>query len=289
MNNKILDGFPALGTKWWVEIFQDIKNFEEVKIRIEEEVKNFENKYTRFKETSLLSKLNREREIDFDEEFFELLSLSNIFNKNSKEVFDIFIKEKLEEKGYGQIIGNPLKISGEKSEVKVENNKIILEGNKGIDLGGIGKGYLIDKIANLLQKEFNIKYFLINGGGDIYVTSDKEKEIELLLEHPTNNNEYIYKIKIKNKSLCVSSSFKRSWNKEGKEVNHFITDKEDVWAVTYIVSEKTINADVFGTISCILSDSEKEIKNIYKNFNVEYFVINQKGDTFKSEGFPELI
>ena len=199
----------------------------------------------------------------------------------------LYHKEKLEEKGYGNTVASPEKIIEGDSNIKLENNKIILEGNKSIDLGGIGKGYLIDKLSNILQKKFGLKYFLINGGGDIYVTSDNEKEIELFLEHPTNKDQYINKIKIKNKSLCVSSSFKRVWNKEGEEVNHFIGE-ENVWAISYIVGGKATNADVFGTIACILSSNENKIKSIYKDFDVEYMVINQKGEVFKSNSFPKL-
>ncbi len=295
MNSKILilDNFKALGTGWWIEIFQrgEAKfDVEKIKIRLEEEIKNFENKYTRFKNTSLLSELNTKKEIKFDKEFFEILTLADKFNKNSGGIFNVFIKEKLEEKGYGKevVVAEISKKDFSEISATIQNdNKIILKGNFGIDLGGIGKGYLIDKLSNILQNEFNLEYFLINGGGDIYVTSNYGEDIQFFLEHPINEGEYIYKIKIKNKAFCVSSSFKRMWNKEGKEVNHFISEGE-VWATSYVVADRTVIADVFATVSCILSSDDTKLKNIYKNFDVEYLVINEVGKIFKSEGFPKL-
>lgn len=50
-----------------------------------------------------------------------------------------------------------------------------------IDLGGLGKGWLIDKLSDLLRNE-GYKEFLINGGGDMYVSSTEKQEC--YIEHP---------------------------------------------------------------------------------------------------------
>ena len=139
-----------------------------------------------------------------------------------------------------------------------------------------------------MQREYDIKYFVINGGGDIYATSDHGAELDFYMEHPTNVGEYIHKIKIKNKAFCVSSSFKRSWQNNGEMVNHFIY-KNNIWASSYIVCDNIIQADMAATIACIVSSSYGKLVEYMQAFEAEYFVINENSQVFKSQNFPELL
>lgn len=287
----VLKGFKGLGTVWFAELFlqglnADVSLIEE---RLKKEIEEFENKYSRFQEESLLNQLNKNKSIQYDKDLVKMLEIAKEASLKSGGIFNIFIKEKLENKGYGKKVTEVSQgETSEASATELVGDKIILRGNKGIDLGGIGKGYLIDKLANILSKEFGIKYFLVNGGGDIYVTSNNEEKIEIFLEHPTKQGEYIYKIKIKDKAFCSSSSFKRMWLVEDKEVNHFIGDDEEVWASSYVISDGATNADIFATVACLISSNKDKLIDYSKDFNVDYFVINKEGNIYRSNNFPEL-
>jgi thiamine biosynthesis lipoprotein len=163
-----------------------------------------------------------------------------------------------------------------------------ISGDKGIDLGGIGKGYLIDKLADILLNKFALPYFLINGGGDMYMTSNQGEEIEVFLEHPTDVGSYLNTIKIKNGAFCSSSSFKRSWIHNGKPVNHFIAEKE-VWAASFVLGPTTTMADMYATVFCILSDNKDLLKELSKKETLDYLVIDSNGVTAKSSSFPSFI
>jgi thiamine biosynthesis lipoprotein len=288
----VVDSFSALGTLFWIEVFQNqdnqLSDIEKntITTRLHTEIQSFESAYSRFRADSTLSLLNKERVVSYDEELFDMVSISRIARERSEGVFDIFIKEKLEDKGYGVSFDgeNHVHIKGETSEVKHEGSTLVLIGNKGIDLGGIGKGYLIDKLARIMRDVFGLKYFLINGGGDIFVTSRFGEEVELFLEHPTKSDEYLSSIKIQNKGFCSSSSFKRQWKHGDKEVNHFVSDKE-VWAASYVIADTTVTADIFATVACILSLDQEKLKRVAESFSAEYLVINQEGDMYKSENF----
>lgn len=288
----VVDSFSALGTLFWIEVFQNQDNqLSEIEkniitTRLHTEIQSFESAYSRFKADSTLSLLNKERVVSYDEELFDMVSISSIANKKSEGVFDIFIKEKLESKGYGVSFDSGVHIQnqGEESEVKREGNVVRLLGSKGVDLGGIGKGYLIDKLARIMEDDFGLKYFLINGGGDIFVTSRFGEDVELFLEHPTKSDEYLSSIKIKNKGFCSSSSFKRQWKHGDKEVNHFVSDNE-VWAASYVVADRTVIADIFATVACILSLDREKLQRVATTFSTEYLVINQEGDMYRSENF----
>ena len=107
---------------------------------------------------------------------------------------------------------------------RLNPEEIALRSNFKIDLGGLGKGFLIDKIAKELQV-VGVKYFSINGGGDIYATSDYEEPLTFELEHPQNQKMSIGQIKIKNLGLACSAPNRRQWkDKISGEFNHHLID-----------------------------------------------------------------
>jgi thiamine biosynthesis lipoprotein len=290
----ILDGYKKLGTSFWVELFLGEK--EEITLDKEKITKiittlidTFDDTYSRFKDTSLLSDLNNKKTVPYDYDLVTMLQKGIEVEKETDGVFSLFIKEKLEQKGYGhaQPSKNSTQETQPKSSVIISSSSITLTGNKGIDLGGIGKGYLIDLIGAKL-KELGLHYFLINGGGDIYVTSNKESPVTIFLEHPKNNNEYLGKIALKNQAFCSSSSYKRKWLNNGKEVNHFIAEKE-IWAASYVICDTTTKADIYATVFCILAHDKTKIDTLSLRNNLEYVVIDDAENAYISRGFPDFI
>jgi thiamine biosynthesis lipoprotein len=222
-----------------------------------------------------------------------MLTQAKEVSRATDNIFSLFIKEALEEKGYGEQIGTPsaeflLKNPSITSDFVISKTSITLIGSKGVDLGGIGKGYLIDMLVDILKKEFSLQYFLINGGGDIYVSSNNGEAVELYLEHPTNEDEYIAKILLKDSAFCCSSSFKRRWQKDGKMVNHFITSTTDVWSASYLIGPTATTTDMYATVFCICAQNETQLEKFSTISHVEYFVIKNDGKTITSKGFPVL-
>jgi thiamine biosynthesis lipoprotein len=276
----LLDAYQALGTKWYLEVFEKIpeQDQERITVGIKNIIVSFEEKYSRFKPESLLNLLNIKRSIPHDKEFAEILLLADEAHKKSDAIFDIFIKDKLIEKGYGS--GEVLH-DEEKSTFVVNDTSIVLTGKKSLDFGGIGKGYLIDKLATYMKEE-GLKDFLINGGGDMYVTEDHGMPIKLFLQHPLHPDEAIGYIEIKNKSFCNSSSYVRMWEKDGVKQNHFVTDKEnEIWAASYVVGDTAVSADIAATILCIASNDEQKLSQYGKAFGVSYLVYDKD---FKVQG-----
>lgn len=275
----IVKDLKALGTVWNIEIVDSTlsRNILDSHVGlIKETIFEFENKYSRFNSESLLNKYNRNEIKLTDSEYSELsniLKLAETFKVKSLGIFDIQVKNILEEIGYG-----------------VKDNKEESIINRNIDLGGIGKGYLIDKIKNLLL-DLGYKYFLINGGGDIYVTSDNGNDFVLFLEYPGDVNKYLGSVKIQNKSLCVSSSFKRTWSQKGEIKNHFINPldtNELITAASYVIADTATEADVLATICCIKSRDEDYIKQMNQFFKFDYLILNQEGQVLKSSQFNML-
>ncbi|MDQ7021161.1 MAG: FAD:protein FMN transferase [Candidatus Dojkabacteria bacterium] len=167
--------FRAIGTNWYFEFFEDVQI--DLVSRAKDIIEEFEKKFSRFIDTSFVSQLNSDKYFNNpDDEFFELIKIGKDANKVTNGSFDISIGGILEDRGYDSNYSYiPKDNRNQVGNVSVTKGEIRISPNSRIDLGGLGKGYLVDKVKNFFLKN-NIKYFLINAGGDIYATSDNKEK-----------------------------------------------------------------------------------------------------------------
>ena len=295
--NFLLKDYKALGTVWYIELFGAPNNTEisVLKERVIQEIENFQEKYSRFNQSSLLNTLNKAKEVYFEPDLYSMLVQSEDWRIKTGGIFDIAIKDKLESIGYGtraleDKITIPPEESPSASRVYKQGDSILWNSELQIDLGGIGKGYLIEKLAGVL-KDCGQKYFLINGGGDMVATSQSDNPVEVLLEHPTELGTYIGKIFLRDESLCASSSFKRTWTDDGILRNHFIDTQKDslIESASFVISKTATDADVLATVVAILSDSESRVIESASFNEAEYLTVNKSGEVFASERFKQAL
>lgn len=277
-----VEKIPALGTLWHFEIF-DADESERKKIteRIVKYIQDFEENYTRFKPTSQIGKLNTTRTFENpSEEFIALLTYGKKLYENTNGVFNFLSAHTQVAQGYGSAdtiqktkdttSTNPANPS---KDLTITKERITLK--KGaVDLGGFGKGWLVDNLAKLLRDSFKFKYFLINGGGDIYATSTPDEQpITITIEHPTKEGYGIATYALKNQGFAASSTYKRKWKHKGKEKNHLLMEHKDNIAVN-IIAENTLIADTVATTSCVINP--QKLPNLLANTKIEYLIVKNK-------------
>ncbi len=126
----------------------------------------------------------------------------------------------------------------------------------GLDLGGMGKGWTVDRVADQLAAEGP---FLINAGGDLYGYGSPQstRGWEIDLEHPLDSNRILARFNIKNNALATSSIAKRQWRKERKTMHHVIDPRSgkpahsDVLSVS-VVASRTVLAEIYAKTALIL-------------------------------------
>ncbi len=235
-----LPTIKALGTTWWIEIFAELESeksqivFDDLRLLINE----FEENYSRFKPESKLSELNTTRRFSNPSpEFIELLALGQKLYRDTNEVFNPLLGEHLNATGYDALYSfipkdNHL-ITPDPTEVlHLSPEKITLSIGH-LDVGGYGKGFLIDLIAKRLIKHHQLPHFLINGGGDMYATSQYGQPITIYLEHPSDPGTIVASTTLLNEGFAASSTIKRRWEKDGQTYSHIIDPK----------TQKSSNAD----------------------------------------------
>ena len=151
-------------------------------------------------------------------------------------------------------------------QIKVNGNKISLSDHKGeIDLGGIAKGYIADKLAEFL-KEKGVKSAVIDLGGNISVVGKKPdgSEFRIGVRDPfSTDGGIIGVVEAHDKSLVTSGTYERSFTKDGK-VYHHILDVKTGYPVEMGLDSVTIigagndgiDCDSLATTCLILGEEE---------------------------------
>lgn len=254
--------FEAIGTHWWIEIFDDISDeeLEVTKGRLELLSSTFNAEYSRFCDDSYIGILNRERQLEKPtEECRALLAHGKQLYLRSNGSFNLLVGHILEARGYDAKYSFEAKDAGGAdappacnplTDLIISENEITLTcGN--VDLGGYGKGWLIDKLASDL-KAHGIEHFLINGGGDMYATSDRGSEaITIYLEHPTEAGRYLMEILLLNQGFAASSPFKRQWKSSNKTYDHVVTLGDTPQVATFVKAATATDADAFATVAML--------------------------------------
>lgn len=280
----LLPKIEALGTYWHIELFEECSDEVALHSGIVDWLEEFESRYSRFRLDSWLSILNRTGEYqEPDSQFVDLLTQALNYYHATDGVFNIAVGERLTKSGYDAdytfTATNELPSLPALSDVlNITTGKISLQSGS-LDLGGIGKGYAIDKLAEYLEEEQRLSFFLINGGGDLYVTSDNHKPITITLAHPNDRSLAIGTVDLIHSGFAASSPRFRVWQdpKTRKSHNHLLT-KHNV--ASYVVAPTTTKADVWATVSCLN-------QTIQPPSEIHQLLINESGQIL-TDTFMEL-
>ena len=272
----ILPAISALGTTWYVEIFDNTttEKADETHRLISFFLTSFEDTYSRFKPNSILSKLNQTKQLQNpDTTTIELLKLGQQFYQDTEGVFNILLAEHLIARGYDQDysfqpIPEPQLFPSPLTDLTITETEITLHRGQ-LDLGGFGKGFLIDQLACYISS-LGFSYFLINGGGDMYATSNFGEPILIYLEDPNTPGTYVGTTTIINQGFAASSTNKRRWKVAGMEYSHIVntTNQNDLHAdSTFITAPTAVEADVWATTLLISDPASHQEELLRKHIN----------------------
>lgn len=226
------------------------------------EVIRIEKKYTEFF-PSEITKINDNagiQDVEIGDELLFLLKKSKEFYRKSHGLFDPTYasylypwrrKEKL-----GPLEKYKLRSLVDFNKVNMdEKNKKIFLPYKGqrIGLGGIGKGYAVDRAFEFLKKA-GLYNFSVNGSGDIRVSSHENapRPWRVGIRNPfsSDREKSAGFVQIENGSISTSGSYIQ--NKKGSAKDHHIVSKyegENIPISCTIVGESCMETDVWATIS----------------------------------------
>lgn len=258
--------FEAIGTHWWLELYGGAVFDDALRNDIQTYCEDFNAQYSRFIDTSLISALNKGKTIEYPpDELLDMMRLARELYDASQGAFDITVGGVLHGLGYGKRTMSAVVNQAFWDGVTCTSERLKLPKNTVIDLGGLGKGWMIDHIATIIR-EHGHKYFLINGGGDLYVNA--QSPVEFALEHPLEEGLGIGSTRIQSGALAVSSPYKRAWRHEGREYHHLIDPRtalptESTVASGYVRADSAVIADAMASIVLLRPELVDELKERY--------------------------
>ena len=256
----------ALGTRWLVEPLGGSVLSDELQQQLTDHIRRFEQTYTRFTDTSLLGRLNKDKSLAKPpQELQDMLVFARNLQQQTEGVFNISVGGELVRRGYGRTKDYGVVSGTFWDVVNITEEHVTIPPGVTLDFGGFGKGWLIDQLGELLRSS-GVEQFIINGGGDILVWSDQP--VELALQHPYDPSKSVGSTRITHGALAVSSSVKRSWHKDGQRQHHIIDPRtgapsESDVVTSYIRADSALVADVCATILLIAPDLEPRLSEVY--------------------------
>ncbi len=156
-----------------------------------------------------------------------------------------------------------------------EDYSIQKNGTAEIDLGGIAKGYALDKVYEYLKSE-DVKSYLINAGeSSILLGEKKSKDGYYNIGFRDVDNAYI---KVKNCFVSTSSKSTQKVTIDNVTYSHIVNPKTgdalNENDAVIVISDEGWYGDVMST--SLMMNTVDEIKQIEKQFGIKTIVVKDK-------------
>jgi len=203
-----------------------------------DEIKRLDLEMTTWKPDSEVSKINTaagDKPVAVSDETYAVIARAIDVSKRSGGVFDITVGGfkglwKFDEDMDGSLpdpaeVQRRLALIGYKHVILDPKKHTVFLDKKGmqITLGGIAKGYAVDKCAALLAAR-GFKDFMVQAGGDMYVSGKKgDKPWMVAIRDPRGPKDSQFAFApIEDHSFSTSGDYERGFVKDGKRYHHIL-------------------------------------------------------------------
>ena len=269
-----------------------------------------EQRFSRFLPGSELTELNHSAGdwLQISKELMEMLQLSMKYHNETHGIFDPSILTDLKQAGYDrsmdEIRANGASLASSVSkrssrpafaEVSFDpaENRVRLPYGLEIDLGGIAKGWIVEKAAELLHRYTDICG--VSAGGDIlFIGSPLDgMDWDVYLEDPRSSVDMLAQLHIPAGAVATSSIMKRTWS-QGEKVRHHLIDPrtgepaQTDWLSVTAISPNIITADVYSKAILIAGAQELPVLLNAKP-NLTFIAVDPEGNLSGSANYKEYI
>jgi len=241
---------------------------------------------------SQLSKVNRlafEQPVLVDAELFEVLTAAMLYSSLSDGAFDITIGPVVQLwRKAKEDNAAPAADALQKAKERVGYKKLILNAENTtvrfakegmlLDLGGIAKGYAIDKAIEILQ-DAGVKGAMVDVGGDLrcFGTPANGKKHWLIgLQDPAEDGNILLTLNMDDRAVATSGDYRRfviiDEQKHSHIVNPTTADSPDDLSSVTLIAPTATAADALATAVTVLGN-EKGIDLINKTKTAEAILI----------------
>ena len=203
-----------------------------------DEVDRIDRLMSHYKSESPLSQLNREagrHEVAVDAELYVFIAEAMRYYRESGGAFDITVGPLMKAWGFfrgdGRVpsdesLATVLRhVGGSHVRLNPSARTIVFdEPGVELDLGGIAKGYAVDRVAALLRQEGIVAALISAGGSSVYGLGAPpgRESWDVQIQDPIEGTKIASTVTLKNRALSVAGSSEKSFEKDGVTYSHIM-------------------------------------------------------------------
>jgi len=246
----------AMGSAYSVVVYgEDRTRMEEAVDAAFAEVQRLDQMLSNYKPESELSEINRyagEHPVAVTQEMFDLLAACVEYSRESEGAFDITVGPLMKVWGFYKGTGRlPHRAEILSAMDRVGYRNIVLDATQRtvrfakegteLDPGGIGKGYAVDRMVEVL-KQYGVQTALVSASGSsIYGLGAPpgEKGWKVEIRDPKNEKKSVAEVYLKDESMSTSGNYEKFFRAEGRIYSH-IMDPRTGWPAQGALSVSAI-------------------------------------------------
>lgn len=308
--------FQAMNTTVEAQVFTDQTRAVTALAQVEALFRSSETRFSRFDPASELSRLNAAggRPFHASPELFVLVAEALRAAAESGGLFNPAILAALEAAGYDRSFeklngcrevgtGTAARVNGrtapvldlpDLAQVRLDpvRRTIRLPAGSRLDLGGIAKGWTVDRAAARLA---DLGPCLVNAGGDLMAwgAPPGQTHWRIGVADPWHPERDLAMIRLRDKALATSGNDRRRWHHHGQDQHHLIDPRRgvpatsDLVTITVIAPTATL-AEVWAKVAFLLGLKDG-IAYVDRKVSAAALAITRDGMLFGTQNIEEYL
>jgi thiamine biosynthesis lipoprotein len=266
-----------------------------------QEISRLEKLLSTYEPESDLTRLSQSEEgTRVARETAELLALGKAIAQQSDGAFDMTLgrlKSLWDFESGSKVIPNreaihqALEHTGPESLVIMGQNVQKKHPALAVDLGGIAKGYIVDRAVDIL-KSYGINSGAVNAGGDMFLIGNRfDRPWRIGIQHPREAGQVLATVEVADQAVVTSGDYERYFMVNGQRFHHIFDPRTGMpsrasQSVT-VVSAKVALADGLATAIFVLGP-QRGLDLITQYPGSECLIIGLDGTEHHSPGWQQV-
>jgi FAD:protein FMN transferase len=229
----------AMGSTYTVALYGESRDqLEAVVEQAFDEVRRLDRMLSNYRRDSEWNEVNRfaaQRSVRVTPELFRLLERCLEYSRRSEGAFDISVGPLMKVWGFyrgsgrlpdKQEVGKALETVGYRHVVLDAEHRSVRFDRPGVELdpGGIGKGYAVDRMADVLRDSGVSSGLISAGSSSIFALGSPPgaKGWKVSIRHPRNSRRAVAEVYLKNESMSTSGNYEKFFQANGRMYSHIM-------------------------------------------------------------------
>ena len=270
-----------------------------------QEIKRIETLMSPWLDSSDVTRINRsagKERVKVSPETFEVIQKAQEISELSEGGFDITVgpltelwrkaREKKTPPSIEDVKGKLDLVNFKNIGIDPEGKVLLKKKGMAIDLGGIAKGYAVDRAFEFL-KSLRYKNVIVNAGGDLRVGGLKNNQPwSIGIQNPRESQKLLARISVSDMAVATSGDYEKYFIYQGKRYHHIFSPKDGFPTVgcqsVTIFSKDGMTADALATAVFVLG-REKGYSLCQKLEGVDCIIVDKEGKIIFSPGLKDRI